>query len=228
MNLSLKARALRCLAQREHSRAELARKLTQMLAREAWRQRADAAAGHAGGNAAAAADPDEAGDPDNLDRLADVAAPVAVGRCNVDEDADERQPADTRQCIEAVLDELQAGGWLSDERTAEAVRHGHSARYGRHRLKQSLQAKGLDADLVAATLQRAQGSELARAQEVWQRRWGRAPADATERARQQRFLAARGFDGEVIRQVLRQAGQGDTGEDVGAGIDAASRDDDSS
>jgi regulatory protein len=193
LNPSLKARALRCLAQREHSRAELARKLAQMLAREAWRQQAG------------------------------VDGASASGRCSVDEDAGAERAADTRKRIEAVLDELQAGGWLSDERTAEAVRHGHSSRYGRHRLKQTLQAKGLEAELVAATLQRAQGSELARALEVWQRRWGRPPADAAEQARQQRFLAARGFDGDVIRQVLRQAGQGHTDEDADVDDRAAPR-----
>jgi len=31
------------------------------------------------------------------------------------------------------------------------------------------------------------------------------PADAAERAKQARFLAARGFDGEVIRRVLSPA-----------------------
>jgi regulatory protein len=33
------------------------------------------------------------------------------------------------------------------------------------------------------------------------------PADAAERARQARFLAARGFGGEVIRRVLGGAGE---------------------
>lgn len=109
--------------------------------------------------------------------------------------------------IEAVLDDLAASGLLSDERTAETVRHSHSTRYGQHRLKQTLKSKGLDAELVQATLQRAQGTEAARALDVWRRRWGRPPADAAERARQQRFLAARGFGGDVIRQVMRHATQ---------------------
>jgi regulatory protein len=50
-------------------------------------------------------------------------------------------------------------------------------------------------------------SELQRAREIWQRRFEQPPADAAERAKQARFLAARGFDGEVIRRVLRASAQ---------------------
>ena len=45
-------------------------------------------------------------------------------------------------------------------------------------------------------------TELQRAREVWRRKFGALPADAAERGKQARFLAARGFDGEVIRRVL--------------------------
>jgi regulatory protein len=40
---------------------------------------------------------------------------------------------------------------------------------------------------------------------VWQRKFGDRPeaADATERARQMRFLLSRGFSGETIRRVVR-------------------------
>ncbi|MFY9512031.1 MAG: regulatory protein RecX, partial [Rubrivivax sp.] len=77
-------------------------------------------------------------------------------------------------------------------------------RFGSRRLKQTLQAKGLDAGLVASTLAQARGSEEARATEVWRRKFGATPPqDAREQARQMRFLAARGFDGEVIRRVIR-------------------------
>jgi regulatory protein len=45
-------------------------------------------------------------------------------------------------------------------------------------------------------------SELDRARGVWRRKFDAPPRDATERGKQARFLAARGFDGEVIRKVL--------------------------
>ncbi|MBL8303415.1 MAG: RecX family transcriptional regulator, partial [Ideonella sp.] len=40
---------------------------------------------------------------------------------------------------------------------------------------------------------------------VWQRRFGAAPADPREAARQARFLAGRGYSAEVVRRVLRDA-----------------------
>ena len=60
---------------------------------------------------------------------------------------------------------------------------------------------------MASTLQQARGTELARAQEVWRRRFGHPPADAAERARQMRFLAGRGFEGDIIRRVRVNDGQ---------------------
>lgn len=112
--------------------------------------------------------------------------------------------------LHKALDELQAKGFISDERTAESVLHRRAARLGLGRLKQELQAKGLDAALVTQALERLKGTELDRAREVWRRKFDALPRDAAERARQSRFLAARGFGGEVIRKVLAGgAGQDD-------------------
>jgi regulatory protein len=38
---------------------------------------------------------------------------------------------------------------------------------------------------------------------VWERRFGTPPASPQERAKQMRFLAGRGFDGDVIRRVVQ-------------------------
>jgi regulatory protein len=145
--LSVKGRALRYLAQREHSRAELERKLARHV---------------------------------------------------------EDQPEASAQAqIAAALDDLSAKGLLSEARVAESVLLGQGRRYGVRRLKQTMQAKGLAPELVAGTLQQARTTELERALEVWRRRFGNPPADAAERARQMRFLAGRGFEGDVIRRVVR-------------------------
>ncbi len=112
--------------------------------------------------------------------------------------AHEEEPGELQQ----ALDELQAKGFISDERAAESVLHRRAARLGMGRLKQELQAKGLDAALVTQSLERLKGTELDRARAVWRRKFDAPPADATERARQSRFLAARGFGGDVIRKVL--------------------------
>jgi regulatory protein len=111
--------------------------------------------------------------------------------------------------IAQALDELSAHGLISAQRVAESVLTSRAPRYGVHRLRQTLQAKGLDAALVAATLDTARASELERARAIWQRRYGTPAADATERARQMRFLAGRGFDGAVIRAVVHGGGEPD-------------------
>ena len=157
---SLKGRALRYLAQREHSRVELERKLAR----------------HA-------------------------------------EDGDD---GTAKQRIARALDELQAGGWLSEARVAESVLAHAAPRFGARRLKQTLQAKGLAPELVAQTLQQARGSELERAREVWRKRFGAAPADRAARAKQMRFLAGRGFDGDVIRRIVPPPGDGSVDDDPDA------------
>ena len=138
--LSLKGRALRLLGTREHSRAELERKL--------------------------AAHEQEAGQ------------------------------------LLRILDELQAKGFINEQRVIDSVLHRRASRLGAARIRQELQGKGLAPDMVAEAVAALRATELQRAREVWQRRFGAVATDARERARQARFLAARGFAGEVIRRVL--------------------------
>jgi regulatory protein len=101
-----------------------------------------------------------------------------------------------------ALDELQAKGFISAERVAESVLNRRAARLGAGRIRQELQAKGLDGEVVAQAMAQLKGTELARAREVWRRKFDALPKDAASRAKQSRFLAARGFGGEVIRRVL--------------------------
>jgi regulatory protein len=108
--------------------------------------------------------------------------------------------------LAAVLDDLQARDFISEARVAESVVHRRAAKLGTQRLVQELRGKGLDEDLVRATAERLRATELARAQAVWQQRFGGQPATRPEeRARQMRFLAARGFAGDVVRRVVRGA-----------------------
>ena len=147
--LSVKGRALRYLAQREHSRQELERKLARRV--------------------------------------------------------DDTEQASAQEQIARALDELTAAGLLSESRAAASVLRSQGQRYGVRRLKQTLQSKGLDAELISTTLQQARSTELERAREVWRRRFGTPPASAAERARQMRFMAGRGFEGDVIRRVVQGA-----------------------
>jgi regulatory protein len=138
---SLKSRALRLLGQREHSRAELERKL----------------------------------------------GPYEEG-------------AGTLAC---VLDELAAKDFISEARVVESVLHQRAGRLGAARVRQELLHKGVAPEAVAQAVAQLQTTELARALEVWRRRFGTLPQDAAARARQARFMLARGFAAGVVSQVLK-------------------------
>jgi regulatory protein len=147
--ISLKGRALRLLAAREHSRRELERKLA----------------------------PHEA-EPGQL---------------------------------KTALDELQARGFIDEQRVVDSLVHRRAGRLGAGRIRQELQAKGLDAERVALAVASLQASEVERAREVWRKKFGVLPADAAQRAKQARFLLARGFGGEAVRRVLGGAGDEEGG-----------------
>ena len=138
---SLKGRALRLLGQREHSRAELERKLARY----------------------------------------------------------EEEPG----ALARALDELAAKDFISEARVVESVLHQRAPRLGAARIRQELHARGLAPALVQQAVATLQATEFERAHEVWRRKFGAAPAaDAIDRAKQARFLLARGFGGEVVRRVL--------------------------
>lgn len=110
----------------------------------------------------------------------------------------EQEPGQLKQ----ALDELQARGFIDEQRVADSVLHRRAGRLGASRIRQELQAKGLDAETVAAAVEGLQATEFERAREVWRKKFGEPPQDAAQRAKQARFLLARGFGGEVVRRVL--------------------------
>ncbi len=147
--LSVKGRALRYLAQREHSRAELERKLARHV--------------------------------------------------------EDRPEAPAAQQIAQALDELTARDLLNEQRVADAVLVSQGRRHGALKLQQTLRAKGLAPAMINATMAQARATEFERALDIWRRKFGGAPADPAARAKQQRFLAGRGFGADVIRRVVRDA-----------------------
>jgi regulatory protein len=104
--------------------------------------------------------------------------------------------------IKQALDDLQAKGFLDEQRVVESIVHRRAGRVGAGRIRQELQAKGIDAERVAVAVASLNATEFERAREVWRRKFGVLPEDAAQRAKQARFLAARGFSGEVVRRVL--------------------------
>ncbi len=142
--LSLKGRALRLLSQREHSRAELVRKLS----------------------------------------------------------PHEEAPGELAQ----ALDDLQAKGFIDETRVLESVLNHRASKLGNGRIKQELQAKGLAPAAVSQAMLDLKDSEFARAQNIWQKKFGSPAVDANERANHYRFLLSRGFSSEVVRKVVKLSG----------------------
>ncbi len=141
--ISLKARALRYLSAREHSRSELAKKLSRY-----------------------------AGEGDN---------------------------------VEALLNELEAAQFLSNERFAESLVHRRAARFGNSRIFHEMQEHGIDGEVLSSVKATLTQDEVERAIAVWQRKFASPPANATERAKQMRFLQQRGFSHNAIQAAMRAA-----------------------
>jgi regulatory protein len=102
-----------------------------------------------------------------------------------------------------ALDELAAKDFISEARVVQSVLHQRAARHGAARVRQELLHKGIAPEAVAEAIAALAGSELQRAREVWQQRFGTRPQDAAERAKQMRFMLARGFAAGVVAKVLR-------------------------
>jgi len=102
-----------------------------------------------------------------------------------------------------LLDDLARRGWLSDARFAEALVHDKQAKFGVSRLAYELRERGVEESVIRDQLIELKDSELERAWQVWQSKFGVLPEDAKARAKQMRFLQSRGFSFEVIGKVMR-------------------------
>lgn len=111
------------------------------------------------------------------------------------------------EAIEHALDELAAAGYLSDARYASALVAQRKGRYGKRAIVHVLRERGIAApDAATALAELAAGDETAEARALWQQRFGAPPRDERDKARQVRFLQARGYSLSVALAVLRRAG----------------------
>lgn len=110
------------------------------------------------------------------------------------EDADE---------LEVLLDALERDGWLSDARFAESIVHRRAARVGAGRIVSELKRHAVGEALIEEVNTQLRETELTRARAVWQKKYGQLPETPAERARQARFLAARGFSMSIIGKILK-------------------------
>ena len=102
-----------------------------------------------------------------------------------------------------ALDELTAKDFISEARVVESVVHQRAPRLGALRVRQELAQKGIAPEAIAEAVATLQATELERAREVWRRRFREPAQDAAGRAKQARFLLARGFSGAVVAKILR-------------------------
>jgi len=105
--------------------------------------------------------------------------------------------------VEALLDFLEKNNWLSQERFAEALVHRRAGRYGNSRVISELQQHGVKGDDLAELKTGLAYTELARAREVWRRKFGSVAEDAAARSKQMRFLLQRGFSQGVVRTAMQ-------------------------
>lgn len=186
--LSLKARAIALLAQREHSVSELRRKLLRME-RDRLRKE-QAAVGEFGTTPMS-----DEGEQDGHDA-----------------------PSQIAEAVETLLVWLQAHSYLSEARFVESRLHARASRFGASRIKQELAQHGLSLDaehlerLKISELERARGvwerKFGARFGDIDPPSAGKSldqshAALAAARAKQTRFLVQRGFAPDLIRKLLR-------------------------
>ena len=110
---------------------------------------------------------------------------------------------DVHAKLDTLLDWLEANRYLSPQRFVESRVHARAARFGNLRIRQELAQHqlGVPAELESTL----RDTELDRARAVWAARFSHRPGGLAERGRQARFLAGRGFSGDVIHRVLREA-----------------------
>jgi len=106
--------------------------------------------------------------------------------------------------LEPLLEKLTAEDLLSDRRYTHQIVFARQKKFGLLRIHHELREKGVATPLIDAALLELRGSEEERALHVWHRKFGHLPADAKERAKQFRFMQARGFAVETVKAVLKQ------------------------
>jgi regulatory protein len=177
----LRHQSMDWLAQREYSRHELALKLQRRFFGARQRKLANGM-----------------DDGELPDELVVEQASAAVGQ--------------SQPLIDATLDWLEEQHFLSDERCTRLHVRSHIERgHGPLRIRQELlYQKRLGSELVEAELAASDCDWFALAEATLKKRFRYPPADIKEKARQLRFLQARGFTAEQCHHALNALQRADT------------------
>ncbi len=108
--------------------------------------------------------------------------------------------------LSGLLDELEASGYLSDQRYAEMFLRSSVIRgHGPMKITYALRNKGVDDELVREAFDSSDNDWLEHARYQREKKFGEEiPEDFKERARQSRFLAGRGFFIDTINAVFHE------------------------
>ncbi len=108
--------------------------------------------------------------------------------------------------IDELLDKLSAEGLQSDARFTESfVQQRYNKGQGPLKIKQELNQRGIDTELIADCLNAEQLDWLALAEQTRVKKFGSdIPRDYQNKAKQSRFLYSRGFTSEQISLVLKE------------------------
>jgi regulatory protein len=188
--MSLKMQAIGFLSRREHSRQELRAKLLASLRRREREEAALAAAPMAGAKELAAVLHEQPSNDHSTARIGLLGDGLES----------ESEPADPEVVVDELLDWLTAHKYLSETRFVESRVNARSRKRGTLLIKHELSQHGLAMEPEQAAALRE--TEFARAHALWQRKFGEVAAESSGRAKQARFLVARGFASDVVRRIV--------------------------
>ncbi|HEV8647753.1 MAG TPA: recombination regulator RecX [Burkholderiales bacterium] len=107
--------------------------------------------------------------------------------------------------LDALLDELERRGWLSEARFVEQLTTTRRRKFGAARIVHELREKGVSDYAISTAQAQLKAGEVEAARAVWKKKFGKLPRSLQERGKQARFLASRGFSAEVVHAVLKKS-----------------------
>ncbi|HLU16171.1 MAG TPA: recombination regulator RecX [Burkholderiaceae bacterium] len=110
--------------------------------------------------------------------------------------------ADNADQVEQLLDGLERENWLSDERFVQSLVNRRAGRHGVMRILQELRQHGIAEHHLSQVEHQLRDSELDRARDVWEKKFGVHADNTKDYARQYRFMMSRGFSAECVRRLL--------------------------
>ena len=105
--------------------------------------------------------------------------------------------------VASLLDDFEQRGWLSEHRFIEQVTASRRRRFGASRIAHELREKGVSDAAVAGAKSQLMETELDAARNVWMKKFGTRAANASERARQIRFMQGRGFSLDTVLRIMK-------------------------